>query len=57
MPVRVEKNGSVTTVIIDRLEARNAVNPETADALKNEGIAGAGRFVTGLGRHGDFSKI
>jgi len=28
-----------------------------ADALKNEGIAGAGRFVTGLGRHGDFLKI
>ncbi len=33
MPVRVEKDGSVTTIIIDRLEARNAVNPETADAL------------------------
>ena len=33
MPVRVEKDGPVTTVIIDRPEARNAVNPETADAL------------------------
>ena len=27
------------------------------DALKNEGIAGAQRFVDGLGRHGDYSKI
>jgi enoyl-CoA hydratase len=33
MPVRVEKDGPVTTVIIDRPDARNAVNPETADAL------------------------
>ena len=33
MPVRVEKDGPVSTVIIDRPEARNAVNPETADAL------------------------
>jgi len=33
MPVKVEKQGPVTTVIIDRPEARNAVNPETADAL------------------------
>lgn len=33
MPVNVEKDGPVTTVIIDRPEARNAVNPETADAL------------------------
>jgi enoyl-CoA hydratase/carnithine racemase len=33
MPVRVENDGPVTTVIIDRPEARNAVNPETTDAL------------------------
>ena len=33
MPVRVETDGPITTVIIDRPEARNAVNPETADAL------------------------
>ncbi len=26
-------------------------------ALKKEGIAGAERFVDGLGRHGDYSKI
>lgn len=32
-PVRVERNGAVTTVIIDRPEARNAVNRPTAEAL------------------------
>lgn len=32
-PVRVERNGAVTTVIIDRPQARNAVNRPTADAL------------------------
>lgn len=33
MPVRVERNGPVTTVIIDRPEVRNAVDRETAQAL------------------------
>lgn len=33
MSVRVEKNGPVTTVILDRPEVRNAVNRETAEAL------------------------
>ena len=32
-PVRVERNGAVTTVIIDRPHARNAVNGPTAMAL------------------------
>ena len=32
-PVRVERNGPVTTVIIDRPTARNAVNGPTAEAL------------------------
>ncbi|WP_197374418.1 crotonase/enoyl-CoA hydratase family protein [Mycolicibacterium baixiangningiae] len=32
-PVRVERSGAVTTVIIDRPEARNAVNRPTAEAL------------------------
>ena len=32
-PVRVERNGPVTTVIIDRPAARNAVNGPTAAAL------------------------
>lgn len=33
MAVTVERNGPVTTVIMNRPEARNAVNPETAEAL------------------------
>ncbi|BDY29858.1 crotonase/enoyl-CoA hydratase family protein [Mycolicibacterium mageritense] len=32
-PVRIERNGPVTTVIIDRPQARNAVNGPTAAAL------------------------
>ncbi len=34
MTVRVEVDGPVTTVIIDRPEVRNAVDRETADALR-----------------------
>jgi enoyl-CoA hydratase len=33
MSIRVEKDGPVTTVIIDRREARNAVSPAMAEAL------------------------
>ena len=33
MTVRIEKSGPVTTVIHDRPEARNAMDPESADAL------------------------
>ena len=33
MTVRVEKNGAVTTVIHSRAEARNAMDPVSADAL------------------------
>ena len=36
MTVRVQKNGFVTTIIIDRPKARNAMNPETADLLVAE---------------------
>ncbi|MBO0678965.1 crotonase/enoyl-CoA hydratase family protein [Mycolicibacterium sp. S2-37] len=32
-PVRVERNGAVTTVVIDRPQARNAVDRPTAEAL------------------------
>jgi enoyl-CoA hydratase len=32
-PVRIERNAAVTTVIIDRPDARNAVNRPTAEAL------------------------
>ncbi|MBL7217484.1 MAG: crotonase/enoyl-CoA hydratase family protein [Desulfobacteraceae bacterium] len=42
------------------LPVRDALRGEwynAVEALKNEGIAGAGHFVSGLGRHGDFSKI
>ena len=33
MAVRIEKDGTVWTVIHDRPEARNAMDPESADAL------------------------
>jgi enoyl-CoA hydratase len=33
MPVRIEKNGSVTTIILSRPEVRNAVDRRTAEAL------------------------
>lgn len=33
MPVRVEKNGPITTVILNRPESRNAVDRETAESL------------------------
>jgi enoyl-CoA hydratase len=33
MPVHVEKNGRITTVVLDRPKVRNAVNRETAEAL------------------------
>ncbi len=33
MPVKVEKNGPITTVILSRPEVRNAVDRETAQAL------------------------
>lgn len=39
MSVRVEKNDAVTTVIMHRPEARNAVNPETARALYEAFVA------------------
>ena len=34
MTVRIEKYKSVWTVILSRQEARNAMNPESADALQ-----------------------
>jgi enoyl-CoA hydratase len=33
MPISIEKNGPITTVILDRPEVRNAVDRETAEAL------------------------
>ena len=61
MPVRVEKDGPVYTVIIDRPDARNAVNPETADALvaafKDFDSDPAASVAVFYGEHGYFSKI
>lgn len=39
MTVRVERDGPVTTVINDRPEARNACDPETAEALQDAFLA------------------
>src|SRR5262249_45393252 len=33
MPVHIERVGPVTTIVLDRPEARNAVDRESADAL------------------------
>ena len=33
MSVRIEKSGPVWTIILSRPEARNAIDPPTADAL------------------------
>jgi enoyl-CoA hydratase len=42
------------------LPVRDALRKEwcnATQALKDEGIAGSTGFVSGFGRHGDFSKI
>lgn len=39
MPIRTEKNGPVTTVIMDRPEARNAMDAEHAQALHDALVA------------------
>src|ERR1700712_598843 len=39
MPVRVERKGRVLTVILSRSEARNAVDPEHAEALYQAFVA------------------
>jgi enoyl-CoA hydratase len=39
------------------LEAMKHEWHNALDAFKNEGIEGAGKFVSGIGRHGDFSEI
>jgi enoyl-CoA hydratase/carnithine racemase len=66
--VRIEKQGPVTTVVLHRPEARNAVDRETADALSAAGAGdrrhglralesaaeGVQRFAQGAGRHGKF---
>lgn len=39
MTISVETNGPVTTIVIDRPQARNAVDPETAEALTRAFLA------------------
>ena len=57
MSVMVEKNGAVTTVILNRPEVRNAVNPQTAQALLDAfdefeaDDAAAVAVLTGAGEH------
>ena len=57
MSVRVERSGVVTTLILDRAERRNAVDPATAEALRQafdafEADASAAVAVlTGAGAH------
>src|SRR5262245_45509784 len=59
MNVRVEKNESVTTVIIDRPEVRNAVDRATAEALAEAFRAfeadDRARVAVLHGAHGTFS--
>lgn len=58
MTVKVEKNGAITTVILHRAEARNAVNPETARALYDAFVAfecdDAARVAVFYGEGGSF---
>src|SRR5690348_2983577 len=58
MSIRVEKDGPVTTVIIDRREARNAVDPamaqELADAFAAFDADDAARVGVFWGEHGTF---
>jgi enoyl-CoA hydratase len=64
MTVRIERQGKVWTVIHSRPQARNAMDPESAGALvdafvrfNDDDAAGAARFASGKGRHGDFGSI
>ncbi len=58
MTIRVEKDGAVTTVIIDRKDARNAVNPTMAQALAEAFQAfdadDSARVAVLFGAHGNF---
>src|SRR5262249_55232595 len=49
MTVRIEKNGAVWTVIHDRPEARNAMDPESADALTPAFLALEADKAAGVG--------
>lgn len=47
--VRIERDGLITTVVINRPEVRDA-------AIAAEGQAGAARFASGAGRGGKFGE-
>jgi enoyl-CoA hydratase/carnithine racemase len=58
MAVRVERDGAVSTVILDHPERRNAVDGPTAAALADafrESAEGVARFRRGDGRGGALS--
>lgn len=58
MSIRVEKDGSITTVILDRREARNAVTPamagELADAFATFDADEESKIAVFHGAHGTF---
>ena len=58
MSIRVKKDGPVTTVIIDRREARNAVDPamaqDLADAFAAFDADDAAKIGVFWGAHGTF---
>jgi enoyl-CoA hydratase len=63
MVVRIEKDGPVWTVIHDRPEARNAMDPESADALTEAFLqfdaddnASVAVFYGGVRRHGKLDR-
>ena len=59
MTMKIKRTTSLWTVIHNLPEARNAMDPASADglaAVHNEGFDGAARFTGGSGRHVDFEN-
>lgn len=60
MSVLIEKNGAVTTVILNRPEVRNAVNLQTArellEAFDDFEADDAARWLYGQSCHSDLHK-
>jgi len=56
--MRIEQDGPVTTVTLDRVAVKNAVDRDTAQEFSlgsralDEGLAGARPCSAGAGRHG-----
>jgi hypothetical protein len=58
--VAIEQRQAARGAIHDKAEEREVLIQEWyngREALKEDGVAGAGRFKDGLGRHGDFDRI